>query len=495
MLDFNPLHLVYIGLLECVHAGKHVAEKHPDPDKWRDRKSRRIGCQFKVKLKSAGDAVSPWEISSIINKHNHFMLPGSEEYSRSALKLNPDHIEIAKGFAGARLEMPHAKMMLRSKYPGKFFLGKNITNTMRKFKVPRSNPVSNQAMDLIKLLRERKENDDWFFAADIDAITGQLDRVFWMDPDQRRLYRQYHDVVLNDSTAQTNPFGMPLNVSVVIDNTGASRVIALALTRSEGASDYAWILTQILVACGGKIPGVIVVDEDKGMEAASSNVFPNTRFVNCIWHLEQNFRKFVARHVRKADETNELLRGFQLAKDALTDLEFEDEWSKLMDKYGPDGQNNNPRIKSYLDRFYSRRSRWALPWTGTCFTAGVRSTQRVEKAHHLIKRLGSGKSTLRQLLQDIDDKVTAERQTKALLTHRHQADITAGDTSEAYQYFAAIQEENKRYLDRYGQCEMKKQMASSFYYTHTVYEVGKLVDLRDPCVFPVAQVAHELVTQ
>ena len=373
----------------------------------------------------------------ISDQHNHPMFPGTTEYSRSALKLNPNMATIVQECTVAGLRMPDARKMLQSKYPERYFNGKTITNAMVRFKFidssPNSNnpnrrrPISNNAMDLTRLLNEKKQFDDWFVATDINEVTGQLNKVFWMDREQMILYRRYHDVVLNDTTAQTNPFGMPLNVTVVIDNSGASRVVALALTRSEGRSDYKWVLRQIMAACGGCAPRVLVVDEDKAMESASLKVFPDVRIVNCIWHMDQNFRKFVGTHFRsKKDESQELLSGFQLAKDALTVHEFEDVWSRLMRKYGSSSkkQGDSPqecgnqksgdqesgdrgdehedpkakskrchssslKIKNHLQRLYDRRFHWARPWTGTCFTAGVRSTQRVEKAHHLIKRLGS----------------------------------------------------------------------------------------------------------
>jgi hypothetical protein len=83
----------------------------------------------------------------------------------------------------------------------------------------------------------------------------------------------------------------------------------------------------------------------------------------------------------------------------------------------------------------------------------VRSTQRVEKAH-LIKRLDNGKRSLRQLLKDIDSQVKSERQTRAHLMYQREVKVTRRDTQEAHLYFAAIVEENKRYLASYGQYEM-----------------------------------------
>jgi len=225
---------------------------------------------------------------------------------------------------------------------------------MKKFKPDGSTsvPFSNKAMELIKLLKEKRRNDKWFFARDINKVTGQLKRVFWMEQEQMSLYRRYHDVILNDTTAQTNPFGMPLNVTVAINNAGASRVVALALTRSEAASDFKWILQKIKVACGGKEPRFLVVDEDEAMECASREEFPNTHIVNCIWHMDQNFKKFVGTHFRfKEDDTQYLFDKFQLAKNAFTESEFEKVWSDLMLKYGrpPSGKQEADQHKGHQE--------------------------------------------------------------------------------------------------------------------------------------------------
>jgi hypothetical protein len=508
------------------------------------------------------DKSSPWLISKIVDKHNHPMLRGAEEHSRSAQKLDSDMLSTLKDFSYAGLRMSEARKMLQSKYPTRYFHGKTIRNVMYRVRADISNHLNNRAMELTRLLNELARNEDWFVATDISKIDGRLNRVFWMDPEQRCLYRRYHDVVLNDTTAQTNPFGMPLNVTVVIDNSGASRVVALALTRSEATSDFRWILRHIMTACAGNTPGVLVVDEDKAMESASREIFPDTYIMNCIWHMHQNFKKFVRTyfHSKKA-ASKDLLDGFQLARDAITIREFEgvwwrlmrtygskptkdfeDEWSRLMRTYGstatdnggnpqkgvnpqgdnPQGDNpqgedlqgDNPqcdghddptvrslkkpspkrekrdsKIQKHFERLYKRRFHWARPWTGTCFTAGVRSTQRVEKAHHLIKRLSDGKCSLVQLVKNIDNKVKAERQTKAHLSYQREVNITAKDASEAKRYFGAIQDENKRYLGEFGRFETEKEMASSFYYKSRIQKVRRLSNT--PLVYhPYSQVAH-----
>lgn len=97
---------------------------------------------------------------------------------------------------------------------------------------------------------------------------------------------------LNDNTANTNRFGMPLNVFVVVDTDGRSRTVGFALVAGETTEDYEWILRQLLAANDNLAPHAIIVDEDLAMEAACANVIADTILINCIWHLgHQNLNK------------------------------------------------------------------------------------------------------------------------------------------------------------------------------------------------------------
>lgn len=465
-----------IGILECVHAKKPSSTKHQNPEKWKDRVSIRTDCKALVKIFAAYKPNSPWRITLINNEHNHRMIPGAAEYSWSARALTPEMLGLIGSCPNAMKSMPAARAKLQSQYPGKYFHGQTISNALAKFRRSRPNPHGNEAMDLMRMLLEKKQRDpEWFVEMSIDNISHQLDRVFWMNPQQRMLYGRYHDVVFNDTTAQTNRFKMGLNVTVAIDNLGASRVVALALIRSEGGVDFDWVCTQLLKASGGKAPGVLLVDEDRAMEVACKAVFPDTQIVNCVWHVAQNFGKQLGRHMKNKDHA----AGFWRVHNVMTVQEFEEEWSKLVDEY-----SDNEKIKGYLERVYKRRFHWARPWTGTCFTAGAESTQRVEKMHELIKRSLTQKSSLMDLLRAIEEKVASEEQTKAHLSYTRELKmIGPQDVAESLKYFLRIDEENKRYLGEFGLFQMKKQMAAAFYYDYQVLEV-KSIYLYHQCVLP-----------
>ncbi|KAF9079377.1 hypothetical protein BGX27_006510, partial [Mortierella sp. AM989] len=113
---------------------------------------------------------------------------------------------------------------LSKKYPDEFILAKTIYDAVFKIKQKQReeeiaiNPSESQA--LIGLLEEcRRKDPGWFFSKSVDQETKALHRVFWMSPSQRKLYRRYRDIIVQDNTSQSNKlFQMALFVAV--DNNG-----------------------------------------------------------------------------------------------------------------------------------------------------------------------------------------------------------------------------------------------------------------------------------
>src|SRR5436853_2609408 len=63
-----------------------------------------------------------------------------------------------------------------------------------------------------------------------------------MSPSQIALWLEYHDVVLNDNTAKTNRYNMPLSLFLIVDNNTKSRLVAQSLVSDEMVETYKWIL-------------------------------------------------------------------------------------------------------------------------------------------------------------------------------------------------------------------------------------------------------------
>jgi MULE transposase domain len=170
---------------------------------------------------------------------------------------------------------------------------------------------------------------------------------------------------------------MPLNTFVIVDANGKSRMVACALISGERTEDYEWVLQSLLEANDQLAPGVILVDEDPGMEAACESQIPTTTIINCIWHLTfLNLPKNL-RGALRSSNWDDFVHRFWVARNTLTADEFDRRWSALIQEFGV--ATNQPGVESYLRRLSDRRQHWAWPWVGTQFTAGMQSTQRVER--------------------------------------------------------------------------------------------------------------------
>ena len=111
-----------------------------------------------------------------------------------------------------------------------------------------------------------------------------------MSPTQIALWLEYHDVILNDNTAKTNRYQMPLSLFLAVDNNTRSRLIAQALVSDETTESYKWILECTKKATMAE-PLVFVTDADPAMNAAIKQVYETTYPVHCIYHIGENLPK------------------------------------------------------------------------------------------------------------------------------------------------------------------------------------------------------------
>lgn len=380
------------------------------------------------------------------------------KFGYDAKKLDDEAMKIIEECIAERLEFKQIVRRLQKRFPGRFFLPQIISNAIQKAKKGNNMHVP-ETMRLVALLQDRKSEDDrWFFELDFDPKTMEFRRLFWMSPTQVEQYQRYCDIVVQDNTAQTNRFDMPLSVFVVVDANGRSIVVACALVCGETTRDYEWILEQLLTA-GKQPPMTLLVDEDPAMEAACSTTIPGTKVINCIWHIGcQNIPKNLKGAL--GGRWQAFISQFWRVRNSLTEAEFTAGWEALVQEFGDD----NNKVQTYLARLEERRDRWAWPWVSSRFTAGMQSTQRVEKAHHYLKSLISRSDPLEDLFNTIQEKVLLDqmnkdysRYTKATRSSRQQNNTTRS-------IFDTIIDANDKYFGEFAALRMKQEMCDSAFY-------------------------------
>src|SRR5581483_343158 len=254
------------------------------------------------------------------------------------------------------------------------------------------------ASRLLKTLIERKTDDpSWVVEFQLDQ-ENRLTRLFWMSPAQVTLWLEYYDVVLNDNTAKTNRYQMPLSLFLVVDNNTKSRLVAQALVSDETIESYKWILDCTKNATMTE-PLVFVTDADPAMDAAIAQMYETTHPIHCIFHISENLPKNVKSKL--GNQYEEFVQNFFQCRNSLCEELFYERWSKLVEKY--------PTIENYLMRaLYPSRQAWARAFTSKIFTAGIQTTSRVESHNNIIKRELSANGTLCDLANVLDARFEHE---------------------------------------------------------------------------------------
>ena len=102
-------------------------------------------------------------------------------------------------------------------------------------------------------------------------------------------------MALYDDTAVKNRYRMPIGVMVVIDSEYRTRIVGQSITADTTTDTFVWMLKCALESRGGKQPAIFIQDADAAMTGAVGQVFPDAQPRRCLWHLDQNITKALAK--------------------------------------------------------------------------------------------------------------------------------------------------------------------------------------------------------
>lgn len=356
-------------------------------------------------------------------------------------------------WSGAGCSAPQIRKLLLSEPDGPVILGDGLLQRIMT-RGRHNATVSTTAQEAISILNDRRatQDPDLYIKHAVDS-EGRLNRLFWMTGEQRRLWRQYSDVALDDTTFGTNLYGMPLHVIVGVDRDGRSRILATAVITTQLLQDHAWVFEHLKVAGGGKAPDVMFTDGEAGIIAALEQVFPNTAHFLCIWHIAKNLKTNLAGKL--GAEFQPFMAKFFAVRGAVTHALYKVGWGNLLQEF--------PAAKPYLmSGLGLRPAKWAAFSTSRRFTAGIMSAQRVESINHIIK----GDTKLKRSLPRLIDAIHEAGKRGSMM------DVLTGarvvETPQVKQGYKLIVDEMREVLSPYALRVMYTQMLCGLLY-HTLY--------------------------
>ncbi|PKY20813.1 hypothetical protein RhiirB3_434219 [Rhizophagus irregularis] len=406
---------------KCHHGGKYIPKKKVDPTQTRNRESIRIECGFLVNA-SYRKCQNLVFVNKFVSEHNHELQNGIDlqEFSPLLRKI-PDNIveEIQFYVQECHLGATVLKRILRKKYPDHDIYNQDLYNMICRFKA--NIQIKNDAAALVEyLVKLHAENPEWYFKVDFESIDNRLSKIFWMSPEQKKMWYRYHDVVINDNTS----------TAIVCDET---------------VSTYEWILEQTKNATGDLQPATIFTDADPAMQNAIHKQYPKSIIRHCSFHIRQNLIKKVKKKLCNKWDT------------FLTDL-----------------INHYPEVQEYCERvLYPTKTCWAYAFTKRSFSANTHSTQRVESMNRVIKLEANSGNSLCQLHSEIELRLKDEAKYAKWQEFRNM-NPTTGMPRVSDTIFRNVDEICKKYLTPNSLALQRKQMVESLLYRTWIKEVENI---------------------
>ncbi|XP_056164557.1 protein FAR1-RELATED SEQUENCE 3-like isoform X1 [Syzygium oleosum] len=232
----------------------------------------------------------------------------------------------------------------------------------------RKRNLGRDAQNLLDYFKKMQaENPGFYYAIQLDD-DNRMTNVFWADARSRTAYTYFGDAVVFDTMYRPNQYQVPFAPFTGVNNHGQMILFGCALLLDESESSFAWLFRTWLSAMNDRPPVSITTDQDRAIQAAVAQVFPQTRHCICKWHILREGQERLA-HIYLAQPSfyGDLYSCINFSE---TIEDFEASWVALLDRY--DLQKNE-----WLRAVYNARKQWAPVYFRDTFFAVISSNQGV----------------------------------------------------------------------------------------------------------------------
>ncbi|XP_038707299.1 protein FAR1-RELATED SEQUENCE 5-like [Tripterygium wilfordii] len=253
---------------------------------------------------------------------------------------------------------------------------------------------------------QKARNPEYYFAINMDP-ENKITHCFWEDVECKKAYQVFGDVVVFDTTYNTNRYGMIFVPFVGVNHHGQTILFACAFLSDETTESFLWLLKQFLSCMQEGPPKMIITDQYPAMGKAIAEVLPNIVHRFCMWHILNKFSEKL-----DAVKWRDNYPSFHKCKwNSSSPEEFEFGWAEVVDQ---SGLSSNAWLKSV----YDIRFMWIPAYVNDTFFVGMSSSQRVENCHAFFKSYVSKKNTLMDFVVRFTRALKHQRHQELMLDHK-----------------------------------------------------------------------------
>ncbi|XP_052203773.1 protein FAR1-RELATED SEQUENCE 5-like [Diospyros lotus] len=239
----------------------------------KNRGHTRLECNARLSVVKQQTGNS-WVVSHFVEEHNHGLTTLSRVHLlRSHQKVSATKKALAQQFSEANIPTYQQVPLIEIESGGPSSMGctkKDIRNHVSLLR-------HHDAETLIEHFTfEREKNPNFFFDYDTDSDNRML-RCFWGDSESRRSYAFFGDVVVFDTTYNTNKYSMIFAPFFGVNHHGQTIIFGCGLLSDETIESFVWLFSKFLEAMLNQAaPVVIITDQDAAISKAISMLLPLT---------------------------------------------------------------------------------------------------------------------------------------------------------------------------------------------------------------------------
>lgn len=139
-----------------------------------------------------------------------------------------------------------------------------------------------------------------------------------------------------DCTYKTNRYKLPMLSICGAISLNSTFNIRYCFMRQESVEDYEWAilcLQQLMIENNSKNPRVFIIDRDRSLINALQQVFPRSKLLLCIWHINKNVLANCRPYFEKTEDWDAFYTHWQRCIYITSLAGFNNEWESLMERY------------------------------------------------------------------------------------------------------------------------------------------------------------------
>ncbi|KZV20430.1 protein FAR-RED IMPAIRED RESPONSE 1-like, partial [Dorcoceras hygrometricum] len=177
----------------------------------------------------------------------------------------------------------------------------------------------------------------------------------------------FGDVVVFDTTYNTNKYGMIFAPFVGVNHHHQTIVFGCGFLSDEKTESFVWLFNNFIESMPNGAPNVIITDQDPAITKAIAYVFPRTVHRFCLWHILSKFLDKLAPITFRVHYPSIK----KVIENSTSPDEFEQSWKEVI-------KCANLENNDWLSLMYYMRQKWVPAYLNHVLCAGMSSSQRVD---------------------------------------------------------------------------------------------------------------------